>query len=321
MSFIKGQKYDIWEYTEYGGEFIYYGMTNSLVNEYKEKVCPDFHELGQITNLHQEDGDCYVFAMLPNSHMETIYIFVIDKKRLEGVDSRPPICVIKESKQYDFPQITHEALLCSWETYSKQFRNAFIQVFIDQSKKYNLDGKNREINRFIKGGALTSMVSKTGKIQRNINIGLIKSWYQSAITSTPDITIHNETTSVVEDWCFYRSNDFEQLLDKNQYTQPLPTSYTTSINFALNWKPLIKCCIIKLLVPIGTPVTFLDHSVYTDPSQNDVISDTQAEVVVPAGDIVIIGTYKIDNKIFVVGKLAPWTFEQCSAYIHENLQE
>ena len=319
MNFIKGQKYDIWEYTDYEGEFIYYGMAKSIMNEYNEKVCPDFRELDQIIDLQQEGGDCYVFAMLPNSRMETI-ISVINKQRLESKDGRPPICVIKDSNQYDFPQINTEEFLCSWETYSKQFRNAFIQVFIDQSKKYNLDPNNQAINRNIKGAALTNVMTKTGKIRRDVKLDLIKRWYDSAIASTPNLTIHNESIPLVEDWCFYRSIDRPQLLDLDTYIQPLPTSYTTSLDFALSWKPLIKCCIIKLLVPMGTPLTFLDHSVYTDPSHNDIISDTQAEVVVPAGIITIINKRKIDNKIVMVGKLTPWTYEECKKYIIHNLQ-
>jgi hypothetical protein len=327
MNFIKGEKYNIVKDLIDDGIYTYYGMTNSFVDkDFGIITCPDIYVKEVIENL-PATGDCYIFALPDPDNPDELISYsvntILDPDNPGNIIPHPRY-VITKAIDYGFPQITHENFLCKWETHSKLFRNAFIQVFIDESKEYNnLNQTNRDINRDIKSGALTRMIYKDTnpqpagtrslpKIDKNIDKKLIYEWYRSAIFSTPQLVIKNE------DWCFYRSNNYEEISNYNSFIQPLPTSYTTSLKFALNWDPLVTCCIIKLLVPMGTPITFLDHSGYTDTSKHD-ISDTQAEVVVPAGDIVIDNKYMLNNKIVVIARLYPWTVDQCLFYIENNL--
>jgi len=298
MNFIKGQEYNINKNGIEEGEFIYYGMyKNKDVNN----TCYNIKK-SDLGKLQQINGDCYVFVRHDNKG--GVYIYSVDPSELQADRIKITPC-----NQYNFTQITTDDFLCDWEKYPSQFRDIFIETYRKLSLSYSEHSNlNHGISQAIKGGALTSMVSTTGKISNSIDTTIIQGWYETADMDGTKVPLIVQG----EKWCFYRNIKSETLLDGTEFIQPLPTSYTTSLDFALRWNSFYKCCIIKLLVPMGTPITFLDHH------KDDNI---QSEVVVPAGIITIIDKRKMGDKIVVIGQLEPWTFEDCYDYIIKNPQE
>lgn len=302
--FLPGKNYNISRiHGDNEGEYTYIGRTDMFLdkicypNGFCETIekCPSFYTKNDLDNISHK-GNCHVFAV--DIESDSITSVVISEKDLHRY-------IISEVVEYNYPVITQQEFLCEWE-HDLALRENMLQHYRNESKRYNeldkIKGSHGSVKSSIKIGAFTGKISGD-VINKNIDLKLISLWYDIALKISETLWIEGEY------WCFYRSiKDYKVL---NDFVQPLPTSYTTSIEFALSWQPsLVQCCILKVLVPMGTPLTFLDHNDF----------DSQSEVVVPAGYVRVKSRNKMDGKLVISCSFEPWPKEVCIDYVIKNLE-
>lgn len=303
--FKAGDVYNITEIRgDNEGDFNYIGSAPENTDMYKRE------HLNQITPRYiTDEGWQQIFAA--DTDYEYPTFFTIKNKHI------PKYEIYRVEMNY--PEIEDYEFKCEWER-DEMLKEFVIQHFIAESARYNLnydflqDNREGTLKSNIKVGLLTSLVSKTGIDRRKMTAELmdfIRLWYSTARNVAHTLRIASLNYEPMN-WCFYRTVKDRIVL--NDYVQPIPTSYTTSLTFAKSWlQGLISCCILRVELPMGSPLTFLEE--HTDNPDDK----SQSEVVLPAGKIIVQDRRMYQEKVVVLCRLEPWSEEQCIEYIKNNL--
>lgn len=305
-----GHEYRIKERGEILGNFTYKGckLIQAEFDEKFEEWIWDCTEKG--TDCKEEGTEkaieCHVFT----NEDETVYELI----------SRDPDIQIKGfeiSEAISFEgllSLQEEEIKCAWDK-DPVLRSAFIETFNRLALKTQAVGKEY-IKRYsqdpvhaIKSGSLTGKVTEIidgfPKLKLD-SCRLIKNWYEMAEKVSGELLQISD-----QHWCFYRTMKDDIVFRQDEVIQPIPSSYTTSFNMAKSWLMGHKCCIIKIYVPMGTLLTFLDKFI-------DDENKSQSEVVLPAGVIHINDRAVMGNIGVVLGVFEPWDLSKCMEYVNEH---
>lgn len=306
-----GHKYTVKIRNENLGDFIYQGC--KLVQAKFDEQFEDWE-----WDCNGEGTSC------SNSITEKAiecHIFTNEDETVHGLISRDPDIQIDGFEISDVVSfegmlaLPEEEIKCDWER-DPVFRSQFIRIF--NQLAHEMQSVDREYTRLIgtspsgqiKNGSFTGKVTEVydGKPRLNLSsCDLIKVWYEMATRVTRILEISGQN------WCFYRTMKDDILFRQNKVIQPIPASYTTSFNMAKSWLMGLKCCIIKIYVPMGTLLTFLEEF-------SDDASTTQSEVVLPAGVIHINDRAVMGDIGVVLGVFEPWDLSTCMQYVnHHNI--
>lgn len=285
-----GETYEVFEDGGSFGICTYRGSIQKIKGVSRE-ICPYIYEVPENISEYR-DGWCNVFTT--------------DDGEVIVADSDWKVVPIVRD---NYPVISREDFICDWEK-DKNLRQAVIEIFIRNSEKFkdtvkNLRGiVNPMLQQDIKSGNITSKLSiQQGRnpIITAMDTKIISDWYRVASEVANELYIEGQ------DWCFYRAMKTGNV---QNFVQPLPSSCTTSLDFAMEWLKNASCCILKVIVPMKTPITFLEH--HSDKGE------TQSEVFIPAGYMRVIKKNIMNGKTVVVVRLKPWTLSKCLSYIRRN---
>jgi|SaaInlV_100m_DNA_2_1039680.scaffolds.fasta_scaffold01519_8 hypothetical protein len=329
-----------------GGNFQYLGCAQLQIvigkederfgPEYELKDFPrdDRNLQSAIANIQQaiEDHPCrgplentaYVFFFRdpaqPDEPVNIVHSF-----SPEIYQSNTDIYTIYNVQGAGYAPITLDEFRCDWEK-AEHTRAAMLAVLQEATGLFwhteqvsNLGTTNNTILRGslgggLKSGTLTSVVvgtnpDKTPIVGKKVNCDIVSVWY--------DVATHVSTQLMMPEdyWCFYRTMLNPQVLQGDSFIQPVPCSSTYDLNFANQWLKGDTCCVLKVLVPNGSPITVLEppgHEIYDG-------RNSQYEVVLPAGICRRIGEIRNLNGVTVADYvLEPWNKNQCLDYINSN---
>ena len=176
----------------------------------------------------------------------------------------------------------------------------------------------------VKTGIFTSKIVDNDSygnplISNSLNIKFLEQWYDTANFLSKDHL--KKYGNTFKNWCFYRTLKNKVL--NEHIISPIPSSTTTSYSFANVWLHDQKCCILKIEIPLGSPIVFMDNH---EDIPNDVkdydFSSNQHEVTIPAGIIHIENTYILEENGVVVHECTfkTWSKEECLYYVHKHIK-